>query len=95
MKKEFKINHDAKTLTEAIGITNEELTRITHDIVTSYASNPSYTKMSHLSQLIHERVPYEMLIMIGTRHIHEMMEEFDKMMEATKDLLKGFNEDED
>jgi hypothetical protein len=95
MKKEMKFNHDAETLTEAVGITKEELTRITHDIVTSYASNPSYNRISHLSQLVYERMPYEMLIMLGTRHIHEMMEEFEKMMDATKDLLEGFNEDED
>ena len=94
MKKEFKVNHDAETLSEAIGITNEELTRITHDIVVSYASNPSYDRISHLAQLVHERMPYEMLIMMGTRQVREMMDEFESMMNATKDLLKGFNEDE-
>jgi hypothetical protein len=31
---------------------------------------------------------------MATRHIHEMMDDFEKMVEATKDLLKGFNEDE-
>jgi hypothetical protein len=95
MKKEFKINHDAETLSEAIGITNEELTRITHDIVVSYASNPSYDRVSHLAQLVHERMPYEMLIMMGTRQVREMMDDFERMMHATKDILKGFNEDED
>lgn len=95
MKKELIINHDAETLSEAIGITNQELTRITHDIIVSYASNPSYDRISHLAQLVHERMPYEMLIMMGTRQVHQMMNEFEEMMGATKDLLKGFNEDED
>jgi hypothetical protein len=94
MNKEMIFNHDAKTLTEAIGITSEEMARITHDIVTSYASNPAYTSISHLTQLIHERIPHEMLLFMATRHIHEMMHDFEKMVDATKDLLKGFNEDE-
>ena len=94
MNKEMNFNHDAKTLTEALGITSEEMARVTHDIVTSYASNPSYTSISHISQLIHERIPHEMLVFMATQQIKEMMDDFEKMMDATKDLLKGFKEDE-
>ena len=94
MKKEMKFNHDAKTLTEAIGITSEEMARITHDIVTNYASNPAYTSVSHMSQLIHERIPHAMLVFMATQQIHSMMHDFEQMVDATKDLLKGFNEDE-
>jgi hypothetical protein len=95
MNKEMIFNHDAKTLTEALSITSEEMARITHDIVTSYASNPAYTSVSHMSQLIHERIPHAMLVFMATQQIHSMMHDFEKMVDATKDLLKGFNEDED
>ena len=46
MKEQLIINHDAERLTEALGITSEELTRVTHDIVINYASNPAYTSVS-------------------------------------------------
>jgi hypothetical protein len=94
MNKEMIFNHDAKTLTEALAITSEEMARITHDIVTNYASNPAYTSVSHMSQLIHERIPHAMLVFMATQQIHNMMHDFEKMVDATKDLLKGFNEDE-
>jgi hypothetical protein len=95
MKEQLIFNHDANTLTEALGITSEEMARITHDIVTNYASNPAYTSVSHMSQLIHERIPHAMLVFMATQQIHSMMHDFEKMVDATKDLLKGFNEDED
>ena len=94
MNKEMNFNHEAKTLTEALGITSEEMARVTHDIVTSYASNPAYTSISHISQLFHERIPHAMLVFMATQQIKEMMDDFEKMMDATKDILKGFNEDE-
>jgi len=94
MKEQLIINHDAEKLTEALGITSEEMARITHDIVTNYASNPAYTSVSHMSQLIHERIPHAMLVFMATQQIYGMMQDFEKMVDATKDLLKGFNEDE-
>jgi hypothetical protein len=94
MKEQLIINHDAEKLTEALGITSEELTRVTHDIVINYASNPAYTSISHMSQLIHERIPHAMLVFMATQQISTMMDEFEAMMRTTKDLLKGFNEDE-
>lgn len=95
MKEQLIINHDAEKLTDALGITSEELTRVTHDIVVNYASNPAYTSVSHMSQLIHERIPHAMLVFMATQQIYGMMQDFEKMVDATKDLLKGFNEDED
>jgi hypothetical protein len=94
MKEQLIINHDAEKLTDALGITSEEMARITHDIVTNYASNPAYTSVSHMSQLIHERIPHAMLVFMATQQIYGMMQDFEKMVDATKDLLKGFNEDE-
>lgn len=94
MKEQLIINHDAEKLTDALGITSEELTRVTHDIVVNYASNPAYTSVSHMSQLIHERIPHAMLVFMATQQIYGMMQDFEKMVDATKDLLKGFNEDE-
>jgi len=94
MKEQMIINHESETLTGALGFTSEEIGRITHDIVTNYASNPAYTSVSHMSQLIHERLPHAMLVFMATQQLSEMMNDFEKMMGATKDLLKGFNEDE-
>ena len=76
MKKEIKFNHDAETLTDALGIEQETFALQLAGVVAIHYSMDD-DKMSRLSQSISNCVDYNIILMLATKQLIEFVENFD------------------
>jgi hypothetical protein len=77
MKTEIKFNHNADTLTEALGMKQsaEEVSMSITDVVKDWTRDESKSSsMSHLAESIHSVLPYETILLLATREVHETLE---------------------
>ena len=78
MKTEIKFNHDADSLTDALGMKQsaEEVSISITDVVKDWTRDESKSSsMSHLAESIHIGLPYETILLLATREVHETLEE--------------------
>jgi hypothetical protein len=76
MKKEIKFNHDAKTLSDALGIEEESFAlQLAGVLAISHAMGDE--KASRLSQLIHNCVDYNIVLMLATKQLMDYVENFE------------------
>ncbi len=77
MKKEIiKFNHDAETLTDALGIEKETFALQLAGVIAIHHSMDD-DKMSRLSQLISNCVDYNIILVLATKQLIEFVENFD------------------
>ena len=77
MKKEIiKFNHDAETLTDALGIEQETFALQLAGIVAIHQTMDD-DKISRLSQLMSNCVDYNIILMLATKQLIEFVENFD------------------
>jgi hypothetical protein len=77
MKKEIiKFNHDAETLTDALGIEQETFALQLAGIVAIHQTMDD-DKISRLSQLMSNCVDYNIILMLATKQLIEFVEDFD------------------
>jgi hypothetical protein len=76
MKKEIKFNHDADSLTDALGIEQETFALQLAGVVAIHHSMDD-GKMSRLSQLISNCVDYNIILVLATKQLIEFVENFD------------------
>lgn len=73
MKKEINFNHDAKTITEALGVT-EDVNRKSKDAIIDFMTD-SRSSTSVLAEYIHKSMEYETILMLATHQIQKKMED--------------------
>lgn len=73
----MKFNHEAESLTEALGIklTDVELTNLTFSAITSWLDKPDGGTKSELAEEIHKALPYDVILLLATREIHNTLSE--------------------
>ena len=77
MKKEIiKFNHDAETLTDALGIEKETFALQLAGVIAIHHSMDD-DKMSRLSQLISNCVDYNIILVLATKQLIEFVKDFD------------------
>jgi hypothetical protein len=76
MKKEINFNHDAETLTDALGIEKETFALQLAGVIAIHHSMDD-DKMSRLSQLISNCVDYNIILVLATKQLIEFVKDFD------------------
>lgn len=87
MKKEINFNHNAKTITEALGVT-EDVNRKSAETIIEFMTD-SRSSTSVLAEYIHKSMSYEAILMLATHQVKRKMEDAfgdDKLTEAIKSL---------
>jgi len=75
MKKEINYNHDAESLTDALGIEQETFALQLAGVVAIHHSMDD-EKMSRLSQLISNCVDYNIILMLATKQLVDFVKDF-------------------
>lgn len=77
MKKEMKFNHDAESMTEALGM-SQSPDEVAMDVclaVHKWSEDKSnYKSASLLSEYLHKNLSYEIILMIATREVHNKIQ---------------------
>ena len=97
MKSEMKFNHDAESMTEALGVSQspDEVAMAVSQTVQKWSEDKSKHKsVSLLSEYLHKNLSYEIILMIATRDVHNKIEQL--MTESIADsevlnLLKSLD----
>jgi hypothetical protein len=76
MKKEIKFNHDAESLTDALGIEQETFALQLAGVVAIHQALDD-DKISRLSQLISNCVDYNIILLLATKQVVEFVKDFD------------------
>jgi hypothetical protein len=76
MKKEIKFNHDAESLTDALGIEQETFALQLAGVVAIHQALDD-DKISRLSQLISNCVDYNIILLLATKQGVEFVKDFD------------------
>ena len=87
MKQEIKFNHDADTIREALGVT-QDVNRKTKDVIIEFMTD-SRRGASVLAGYIHKSMDYDTILLLATHQVHKKIEEAfgdDKLAEAIKTL---------
>lgn len=87
MKKEIKFNHNAPTLTEALGVT-ENVNQKTKGVIIDFMTDPR-SNNSVLAEYIHKDMEYETILLLATHQVGKKIEDAlgdDKLVEAIKTL---------
>ncbi len=78
MKSEMKFNHDAESMTEALGM-SQSPDEVAMDVclaVHKWSEDESkYKSASLLSEYLHKNLSYEIILMIATREVHNKIEQ--------------------
>lgn len=88
MKKEIKFNHDAQTITEALGVT-QNVNQKTKGVIVDFMTDPRRNN-SVLAEYIHKDMDYETILLLATHQVHKKIEDAfgdDKLAEAIKSLV--------
>lgn len=81
-----KFNHQENKHMEALGINLKYFASKLSDIVSSYMSDDSLTKTSHLSEKMHEEMPYSHILYLATKQVIDTLNDFKK--QQMSELLK-------
>jgi hypothetical protein len=76
MKKEINFNHDAESLTDALGIEQETFALQLAGVVAIHQALDD-DKISRLSQLISNCVDYNIILLLATKQVVEFVKDFD------------------
>jgi len=91
MNKEIKFNHDAKSLTRALGMrqsTEEVAVAITMAVKRWSEDKSGSSNLSILSEYLHNFLPYEALLMLATQSVHDKLQESFKESSNFNQLIK-------
>ena len=73
MKKEINFNHNSKKLSDAIGLNEKEIFISIQKAVESFCKNET-EKVSHLSEILHKSISYEIILFLATKELDSMLE---------------------
>jgi hypothetical protein len=91
MKKEIKFNHDAETLTEAIGVDVEHAANQMRNAVELFVKDER-TKLSVLTEMIHKHIDYDVLLLIATDELANKAKKVSALSQL-KELLDDLMDD--
>lgn len=77
MKKEIHFDHNAKSLSEALGVSADSFATQLAAVMAIYDANDE-TKVSRLSQLLHACIDYKILLLMATTQLVSVVEHFQK-----------------
>lgn len=68
----MKFNHDSKTMTGAFNIqmSTEAMAEQITDIVREWALSAEGEKISLLAESLHNKLPYEVILLLATKEVH-------------------------
>lgn len=75
MKKNIQFNHEANSAMEAIGgdMTQEQFAKALADISGDFIRK-EHDKISKLSEMLHDRLPYEVILFLATTEVHSTLQ---------------------
>ena len=91
MNKEIKFNHNADSLTNALGMsqsTEEVAMAITIAVKRWSEDRSGSANLSILSEYLHKELPYEALLMLATQSVHDKLQESFKDSGHIKKLME-------
>lgn len=101
MKTEMNFNHEADSMLEALGIkmTEGELAGATVSVITSWASKADGASKSELAEEVHKGLPYEAILLLATKEIHNTLNEsisesisIDRLLETLEKVIRKGDE---
>jgi hypothetical protein len=81
---QLKFNHDAETFHEALGSNVEDFATELSNCVQEFGDVEDMT-ISKLAEKLHQKLPYEYILILATREVQNTIEKFNEKM--LKDLL--------
>lgn len=96
MKPEVKFKHNAKTVAEALGITDtpEKMSDSITDAVQDWMMQDDSGKHSRLAEVLHNALPYEVILFLATKEVQSKLTEtfadvnvLDKLIKAMDELI--------
>lgn len=85
MKPQIKFDHDATSMTEALGITQtaEEVAEMITKVVEHWIRKDNSSKNSILSEYLHNELSYEIIIFLATKEL------FSKINQTLDSIMKS------
>ncbi len=81
---QLKFNHDAETFHEALGSNVEDFATELSNCVQEFDNVEDMT-LSKLAERLHQKLPYEYILILATREVQNTIDKFNEKM--LKDLL--------
>jgi hypothetical protein len=93
MKIYLKFDHEQKDCLKAIGCDydGEQISKRALRVIEKHLNDDRASKVSHLSELIHEELDYEEILFLATHSLQDRMMQI--MMESMRDKLDDFLND--
>jgi hypothetical protein len=89
MKSEIKFNHNADSLTKALGMSQspEEIAMAISIVIDKWSLNDG-SNLSMLSEYLHKELPYGALLMLATQSVYDKLQGAFKESHKLYDLMK-------
>ena len=87
MKIHLRFNHDKKSTLDALDspVSKSEANELLHKVIEEYMTNDELDKKSHLSELIHNRLDYSLILYMATNALADELRQA-----AIKGALRDF-----